>query len=168
MMTALPALLYNLDSFLIIFLILGGGFLVYRKKPSRVLDYALSVMLTAGASEMIKYYVNKPRPFSDYIFEGSSFPSSHSAVAASVVFFYLLVCHTLSKNLGGLGKEVASHFISREGIISGILIVIGATVAWLRYYLGAHDFTDIFAGIGLGYVGASLFIFYDISGRRVK
>ncbi len=160
--------LFQLDKVLIALLVLITGVFIYYKKRSRLLDYGLALILTSGISEMIKYFVNKPRPISDFIFEGSGFPSSHSATAACVVFFYLLICHNPPESLLGIGKAIRRNFLTVEGAKGILVIALGSMVAWLRIVLKAHDLTDVFAGITLGYIITLLFMFYDISGRRVK
>lgn len=166
-MTALN-FFYELDSFLIIFLMAMVGLLIYKNKKSRLLDYVLALVLTSGISEILKYYINKPRPESVFVFEGSAFPSTHSATAACIVFFYLLVCHALPKNFKEVGEVFTKSLFTKDGVISLFVILIGSLVAFLRYVIGAHFPIDIFAGIILGLLISIIFMFYDVSGRRVK
>ncbi len=166
-MNALP-ILFALNSFLIFFLVLIVGVLIYKSKPARLFDYAVMLVLTSGIAEVIKYFVNKPRPESIYVFEGSGFPSTHSAVAAGVVFFYLLVCHSLPNTMKGVGEAIRINTYKRGGIVSFFIILTGLAVAWLRVLIGAHYPIDVFAGIILGLSISLVFVFYDISGRRVR
>jgi membrane-associated phospholipid phosphatase len=166
-MNALP-ILFALDSFLIFSLALAVGALIYKYKPSRLFDYLIMLILTSGISEIIKYFINKPRPESIYIFEGSGFPSTHSAVAAGIVFFYLLVCHSLPNSMKGVGEAIRTGILRKNGIINFFIILIGLTVVWLRVLLGAHYPIDVFAGIILGFLVSLVFVFYDISGKWVR
>lgn len=168
MLIDLLPFLFQLDKFLLPVLIVAVGLIIYHKKRNRLLDYALAVILTSGLSEMIKYVINKPRPISDFLFEGSSFPSTHSATAACVVFFYLLVVHNAPSTIKGIGEAVKKNLVTSEGVKTIIIVLLGLLVCWLRVVLKAHYWTDVFAGITLGYIISLAFMFYDISGRRVK
>lgn len=160
--------LFNLDSILLIALIILVGLLIYFKKRNRLLDYGLALILTSGISEIFKYYINKPRPESMFLFEGSSFPSTHSASAAVIVFFYIFVCHSLSEKYSGIGEAFIVKIKPNEWVVIALIAILGTLIAWLRVILGAHYPVDVFAGIILGFVISSIFVFYDVSGRRVR
>jgi membrane-associated phospholipid phosphatase len=169
-MNLIPILpfLFQVDRYLIIFLVILVGVFIYYRKRSRLLDYVIALLLTMSASNTIKYIINKPRPISDFIFEGSGFPSTHSAVAACVIFFYLLICHTPPETSEQVGKAVKKVFTTTEGLKCVLVILLGAMVMWLRVTLKAHEWVDVFAGIIVGYLVTMIFMFYDITGRKVK
>ncbi len=160
--------LFQIDRFLLLSLIFLVGIFIYYFKPTRLLDFGIALVLVSSISGFIKYVVNAPRPISEFVFEGSGFPSTHSATAACVIFFYLLICHTPLKNFAEIGEAVKKGFTTIEGLKCLVVIILGLIVMWLRVVLKAHTWTDVSAGIVLGYLVTLVFMFYDISGRKIK
>lgn len=160
-----------LDQVLIFVYVLVLFVIIYVKFRSRVLDFGLALFIGAAISEGIKYLVNKPRPeispvLSDLnsVFEGSSFPSTHTTIAFTVYFFYLLVCLFPSKK-----KNRGDSNIFLNKYFQSILFFVGALIiGGLRIVVGAHFPIDVFAGIILGFMIALPFRYYDVVSRRVK
>jgi undecaprenyl-diphosphatase len=91
-------------------------------------------------SNLIKWGVQRERP--DVLrltgFAGSSFPSGHStASAACFAAFVLLLARTRSRRVKTVGAAIAV----------GGAVMIGAS----RVLLGVHWFTDVLAGLALGW-----------------
>ncbi len=156
------------DKYLIFLYVLFITYIIYRFYRARLLDYLLALAITGMLTELIKYIVNKPRPvepLTGMVFEGSSFPSTHTAVAFASFFFVLISCRYLSSF--GIKKK------SREGktvkILVFLMILIGAsTVGVLRVLVGAHYIIDIFAGIIIGLFVSIPFRYYDVVSRRLR
>jgi membrane-associated phospholipid phosphatase len=89
---------------------------------------------------LTKLIVDRPRPHIAQLtgFSGSSFPSGHSATAAAT---FAAVAF-----LVGRGR---SQWI--KAIAAGIAFGIAVTVAASRVFLGVHWFTDVLAGLALGW-----------------
>lgn len=161
-----------LDQIFIFIYILVLFVIIYLKFRSRVLDFGLALFIGAAISEGIKYLVNKPRPAMSPIltditrvFEGSSFPSTHTTIAFTAFFFYLLVClfPPKKKNRGDSNNIILNKYIQL------ILFFVGAfIIGGLRIVVGAHFPIDVFAGIILGFIIALPFRYYDVVSRRVK
>jgi membrane-associated phospholipid phosphatase len=112
------------------------------RKPSRALPLFLVVALGGQLllSNLIKLLVDRARPdvlqLSHAV--GSSFPSGHTTAAAcSMAAFALL-----------LGRDRSRRTkIALAGVAGGI----AACVACSRVFLGVHWFTDVLAGLALGW-----------------
>ena len=113
-----------------------------RRKPS--LAVPLFLLVTLGGqvliSNSIKLVVDRARPdvlrLSNAL--GSSFPSGHTtAAAASMAAFALLL---------GRGRSRRTK-IALAGVAGGL----AACVACTRVFLGVHWFTDVLAGLALGW-----------------
>lgn len=113
-----------------------------RRKPT--LAVPLFLLVTLGGqvliSNSIKLVVDRARPdvlrLSNAL--GSSFPSGHTtAAAASMAAFALLL---------GRGRSRRTK-IALAGVAGGL----AACVACTRVFLGVHWFTDVLAGLALGW-----------------
>ena len=157
------AWILTLNNYLIYILVVFIGTLIFKAKAGRLMDYVVA-MLTGGLlSEGIKYFVNKPRPESQMIFEGSSFPSTHTTLAFTAVFFYVFCCHSRVGDRahplsGRVGRFVTVVIVSAMALVVGIL----------RVLVGAHYFADIVAGMVLGLLVSIPFKYYDVSAKKVR
>jgi membrane-associated phospholipid phosphatase len=88
----------------------------------------------------VKWLVDRARPDIDPLagFAGPSFPSGHSATAAATLAAVALV---LGRRRGRLTKAV----------LAGLAAGLAVAVATSRVLLGVHWFTDVLAGLALGW-----------------
>ena len=112
------------------------------RKPSRALP--LFMVLVVGGqfalSNGIKYIVERARPDVSRLtgFAGTSFPSGHSTAASATFAAIALI---LTRNRSRRSK------IAGASIAAGIAVTVAAT----RVFLGVHWFTDVIAGLLLGW-----------------
>ncbi len=109
---------------------------------------ALLITVVGGqfaVTNVIKFLVDRARPNIGQLtgFSGSSFPSGHAAAAAAsyAVFAFLL----------GRRRSVRA-----KSIFGGIAVGLAAAVASTRVLLGVHWFTDVLAGLFVGWAWFSL------------
>lgn len=143
---------YFNNYFIVVFLsiIAVYVFINYRK---RFLDYFFAIIISQLISEGLKYVFNTPRPIPirpDIIFEGASFPSTHTTLAFAGFFFLLI------------SIKVRSRLVLIMTLLGAILI------GYLRIISHAHYLTDVLAGIIIALVPAVIFRYYDVSERRIK
>ncbi len=112
------------------------------RKPSRALPIFLTVVVAGqfALSNGIKYLVERARPDVNRLtgFAGSSFPSGHATAAAATLAAVALV---MTRGRSRRTKMFAA------GTAAGIASMVGAT----RVFLGVHWFTDVVAGLLLGW-----------------
>jgi membrane-associated phospholipid phosphatase len=98
-----------------------------------------------AASNLIKLMVGRPRPAILHLtgFSGTSFPSGHSTAAAAT----LMACAFL------LGRRRTS---TTKAVLVGTAVGLAAAVASTRVLLGVHWFTDVLAGLLLGWAWFAL------------
>jgi undecaprenyl-diphosphatase len=91
-------------------------------------------------NNVVKWLVDRDRPEVDPLtgFAGSSFPSGHTASAAACWAAIALV----------LGRH---HSRRTRAVLTGIAAAIAILVAASRALLGVHWFTDVLAGLALGW-----------------
>jgi undecaprenyl-diphosphatase len=114
----------------------------YRRLPSRAI-VAFLVLCVAGQfglSNLIKLVVDRARPDVDQLtgFASTSFPSGHATAAAAV----LAACAFL------IGRQ---RTMRTKAILAGVAAGLAACVGATRIFLGVHWFTDVIAGLLLGW-----------------
>jgi membrane-associated phospholipid phosphatase len=112
------------------------------RKPSRSLAFFM-VLVVGGQfalSNGIKYIVERARPDISRLtgFAGTSFPSGHSTAAAAT---YAAIALILTRRRSRRTK------IAGAAIAAGIAVTVAST----RVFLGVHWFTDVLAGLMLGW-----------------
>jgi membrane-associated phospholipid phosphatase len=114
----------------------------YRRAPSRSVPgyLALVVIGQLVIVNLIKLVVARARPDIDPLagFSGASFPSGHTTAAAS---FYAAAALML-----GRGRSLRIR-----SILVGVAVGVALAVAASRVLLGVHWFTDVLAGLALGW-----------------
>jgi membrane-associated phospholipid phosphatase len=114
----------------------------YRRAPSRSVPgyLALVVIGQLVIVNLIKLVIARARPAIDPLagFSGASFPSGHTTAAAT---FYAAAALML-----GRGRSLRARSIL-AGIAVGIVLAVGAS----RVLLGVHWFSDVLAGLALGW-----------------
>ena len=119
-----------------------AGVIEYRRRPNRALP-ALLLLTVVGQfaiANIVKVIVSRDRPAISQLtgFSGSSFPSGHAAAAAATFAVIAL--------LVGRGRRRAVR-----NVIAGVAAGLAVLVAGSRVMLGVHWFTDVLAGIALGW-----------------
>ncbi len=112
------------------------------RRPSRWLPVFMVLVIGGqfALSNGIKYLVERARPDISRLtgFAGTSFPSGHStAAAASFAAIALISTRNRSRRAKITGASIAA----------GLAVVVAST----RVFLGVHWFTDVLAGLMLGW-----------------
>ncbi len=155
-------------------LFLSVLFIVYRSHRTRLEDLGITVLIAFFASEFIKFLTDKPRPDFEEVFRstGTSFPSTHTTFAFAIFFFYIISCQVLSskqdRGNNSLAKIKLPFLSSKDVAFLLYLFVLAMLTALFRVYAGLHFYSDIIAGIVLGFVISWMLAHYDISFRRIK
>jgi undecaprenyl-diphosphatase len=123
------------------------GVLEYRRRPAAALPLFL-VLVVGGQSlvvNSIKWTVDRIRPDIDPLagFAGTSFPSGHSAAAAACYAAFALV----------IGRR---RPLETKALLAGLAAAIAVAVAASRVLLGVHWFSDVLAGLAVGWAWFSL------------
>lgn len=177
------------NEYLIVLLITIIAFVIHRFDRHRLLDFFISLILSAVVSEFAKYLFDTPRPAPvlGLKFEGGSFPSTHTALAFNALFFYLF-CTRFNKSRGDRLKKLIHQvfpFVKSLNVIKmgelehknannpyNTILTVGfllmaITVSLLRIITGAHYIIDVIAGIIIGFVLCTPFMYYDIVRRKI-
>jgi membrane-associated phospholipid phosphatase len=118
--------------------------LVARRRWIALLAFAISESLTPLAVNLLKLFVDRPRPPDELVHVGgSSFPSGHAAYAGATAVALVL----LFTRPGG-----------RRAAWWAVAALAVAGMAWSRTYLQVHWLSDALAGAALG-VGVALATF---------
>ena len=153
---------------LIIFYLLDLALYIYVNYKNKLFDFIFCIISATSISEGLKFVFATSRPIPDL--EGGGFPSTHSTVAFAAVFFFLLVCRTLSpskregkyKNIFDIVGKVS------KSLVVGVAFTMAMFIGYLRIVSGAHYFIDVFAGLILGLLVSMPFKYYDVSVRKMK
>ncbi len=114
--------------------------LIYRRRL-QALVFGSTIVLAQIAAEVLKAFVDRPRPDLVSHFDltySSSFPSGHSMMSPVVYF-------TLAVILAAGERRVAARWLV---LVGAILLVMAIGVS--RVYLGVHWPSDVLAGWTLG------------------
>ena len=104
---------------------------------------ALLVLVVGGqfaVTNLIKFTVDRARPNIAQLtgFAGTSFPSGHAAAAAATYAVFAMV----------LGRRRSPTV---KALLGGAAVSIAIAVAATRVLLGVHWFTDVLAGVFIGW-----------------
>jgi undecaprenyl-diphosphatase len=114
---------------------------VVRSRRATAVAFLATVIIGISILlNLVKLIVDRARPDIRRLtgFSGSSFPSGHAATAAAVFAAFALV----------LGRGRAP---SVRAALNGAAVAVAVAVATTRVLLGVHWFTDVLAGIALGW-----------------
>ncbi len=156
--------LVNLDKVLLYILILTTFLYLYKYRKEKILDYTVALIAALSVSELLKTFINKPRPvpkFPGLVFEGSSFPSTHTTLAFVTAVF---ICHTLTSWGRGTKNGLPKHRLMIELVVVFFAVLVG----YLRVFVGAHYLIDVIAGAILGSLISMPFRYYDVFVRKLK
>lgn len=112
-----------------------------RRKPIAVSAFlALAVGGQFAVANSIKFVVDRARPNLDQLthFSGSSFPSGHAVAGAASFAAFALVL--------GRGRSAQA-----KAGLAGVAVGIAVGIACTRVFLGVHWFTDVLAGLAIGW-----------------
>ena len=119
----------------------------YRRKMGRSV-VPLLVLVVGGqfaVTNAIKFTVDRARPDISQLtgFAGTSFPSGHAAAAAATYAVFAMV----------LGRRRSPRV---KALLGGAAVAISVAVAATRVLLGVHWFTDVVAGVFVGWAWFTL------------
>ena len=124
-----------------------AGVVEFRRLPNRAIPgvLALTVLGQFAISNLVKALVNRPRPAIHQLsgYAGSSFPSGHATAAAATFAVVALL-------LGRQRTRGTRHRLAAAAVGITVLVAGG------RVLLGVHWFTDVLAGIAIGWAWAAL------------
>lgn len=105
--------------------------------------FAFLIVVVGGQNliaNLIKLAIDRARPAMGQLagFSGSSFPSGHTTAAAA--------CYAAFALLLGIGRKP-----TERAVLFGVAAAIAVAVGCSRILLGVHWFTDVLAGLALGW-----------------
>lgn len=119
----------------------------YVRRPSRSLPIFMTVVVAGqfALSNGIKYLVDRARPEINQLtgHAGTSFPSGHATAAAATLAAVALI---LTRGRSKRAK------IAAASVAAGLAAMVAAT----RVFLGVHWFSDVVAGLLLGWAWFAL------------
>jgi membrane-associated phospholipid phosphatase len=118
-------------------------FWLYHRQWRSALIYALGQLLIFVIIHYLKHFFERKRPpFTDWT--SYSFPSGHAFGSSAVygLVIYLVMWHLVERRL--------------RWLLVGLLVAFVLAIALTRMMLGVHYFSDVVAGMSLGFGYASL------------
>ena len=123
------------------------GVVEHRRLPNRSIPafLALTILGQFAVTNLIKIIVDRARPALDQLtgFSSTSFPSGHAAAAAAGLAAIALL----------LGRRRSRR---ARAAVAGGAVAIAVMVAGTRVGLGVHWFTDVLAGLAIGWAWFAL------------
>ncbi|MBN1385505.1 phosphatase PAP2 family protein [Candidatus Woesearchaeota archaeon] len=137
----------SMITIILVLLVLSSLFMYEERKTRYILPMWVSFALAMFSSYVLKFLIQRPRPFPMYHFgfPDFAFPSAHAAMCFAVLPF--------------LEKEFPKIRI--------FWIVFVSIVLLSRLYLGVHWFSDIVGGSVLGYLFGHFIIVSMKKGWRI-
>jgi membrane protein DedA with SNARE-associated domain/membrane-associated phospholipid phosphatase len=121
----------------------AAGFLLYRRRVAATVALGVGFVLNDIAFHVLKASVDRVRPPDALVdYSGSSYPSSHAALAVSYLAIALLLAQS-----GPATRRVA---IVLTGLVVGVLIGLS------RVYLRVHWLSDVGGGWAVGLAAFSV------------
>ena len=134
--------------FLSVVLLIGIIYFIFRKKWRYAVITAASLVGGLAIITLLKEIVARARPIGGLIIETDfSFPSGHAVMAT--IFFVLAIYIFAPKIQSAIWRKLF--------IALCVLLTVLAGVS--RLYLGVHWFSDILAGICIGFLWVMLVVF---------
>ena len=138
----------QLGSTVVVIVVAAAVALSQLRRPSVRMMLVFVVLVVAGQNvlaNVVKVLVDRARPDIHPLagFSGASFPSGHSAAAAATYAACALLI-----GRGGSPRVRAG--------LAGAAVAIAVAVATSRVLLGVHWFTDVLAGLALGWAWFAL------------
>lgn len=115
---------------------------LYKQEKGLALRVALVALSSLGLKQLLKFLFDRDRPAEPLLHPvpGLSFPSGHALLG--LTFYGLIILVILQK----MKKNKWRHAV----VIFLVLLILA--IALSRVYLRVHYFTDIMAGLALGFI----------------
>ncbi|KEI16493.1 phosphatase PAP2 family protein [Clostridium haemolyticum] len=142
----------------IVFTILVFAFFYIIRRKKEAWFYAITVLIIAIISQLLKFIVKRPRPTGNWLvnIHGYSFPSGHSVLSMTTA---LLIIYFVLTNLRNKGLAI---------LLSILIYIYGSLVGISRVYVGVHYISDVVGGWTLATICVfiSLLIFNKINSEK--
>ncbi|KEI06502.1 phosphatase PAP2 family protein [Clostridium botulinum C] len=142
----------------IVFTILVFAFFYIIRRKKEAWFYAITVLIIAIISQLLKFIVKRPRPTGNWLvnIHGYSFPSGHSVLSMTTA---LLIIYFVLTNLRNKGLAI---------LLSILIYIYGSLVGISRVYVGVHYISDVVGGWTLATICVfiSLLIFNKINNKK--